>query len=123
MRDQEAIQKLIVLEKNIVGTEQERVLELIKLTSMFAQGTVTAYIESNKHNLLNIKDLLILAQSKVDLLSNEEISSIAFASVLFGGSAWKSLPNMFNSLEPAKLEDVLSFLEPLLTGKFNYNLS
>jgi hypothetical protein len=85
---------------------------------MFAQTTVSSYIEMNKGHLLNIKDLLVSAQDDTMALSSEEISSIAFASVLFGGSAWASLPKMLSSLEPSKLDDTLSSLCSLLVAKF-----
>jgi hypothetical protein len=65
----------------------------------------------------------LLAQLKAKELSSEEISSIAFASVLFGGSVWVSLPNMFDSLETAKLEDSLSLLHYQLAVRFNENLA
>ena len=45
MRDQEAIQKLIVLERKTTGLVQTKVLELIELTPFFTQATVGSYIE------------------------------------------------------------------------------
>jgi hypothetical protein len=46
----------------------------------------------------------LLAQIKAKNLSVEEISSLAFASVLFGGSCWASLPRMFNLLDAQVLD-------------------
>ena len=113
----------MVLERKTTGIAQTKVLELIKLAPFFTQPTVSWYIEQNKAKLPNIKDLLLLAQVKAKELSPEEISSIAFASVLFGGSVWVSLPKMFNSLDSAKLEDSLSLLCSQLTVRFNENLA
>lgn len=62
---------------------------------------------------------MLLAQSMVKTLSTEEISAIAFASVLFGGSCWSSLPRLFNSLDPAKLDEVLMLLSPHFAAMFN----
>ena len=70
---------------------------------MFGQATVSSFIELKKVELPNIKGLIGLAQSMTDILSNEEISSIAFVSMVFGGSVWTSLPKMLNSLESTKL--------------------
>lgn len=64
-----------------------------------------------------------MAQTIAGELTVKEIASIAFASVLFGGSVWASLPNMFNSLDPSKLEDVLSLWGPLISARFNKHLS
>ena len=123
MRDQEANQDLMVLERKPTGTPQTKVLELIKLAPFFTQPTLSWYIEQNKAKLPNIKALLLLAQVKAKELSSDQISSIAFASVLFGGSVWASLPKMFGSLEPSKLEDSLSLLCSQLAVRFNSNLA
>jgi hypothetical protein len=55
----------------------------------------------------------------VKTLEAGESSAIAFASLLFGGSCWASLPKAFNALDPAKLDEVLLILSPLLAAKFN----
>lgn len=49
----------------------------------------------------------------------ENTVSIAFASFLFGGSVWTSLPRMFASLDVDKLDQVLSNFCSLLIGKFD----
>jgi hypothetical protein len=59
----------------------------------------------------------------VKTLSVEEITAIAFASVLFGSSCWASLPKMFGALEPITLDDVLCSLRLLLASKFNDSLA
>ena len=93
MRDQTAIGEIETLnsKSDLVSV---KVYDLIKLLPYFSQPTVAAFVEKAKDSLLNVKDLLILAQSKTDVLSNEDIASIAFASVMFGGSAWANLPKM-----------------------------
>jgi hypothetical protein len=65
----------------------------------------------------------LLAQVKANELTPEENSSIAFASVLFGGSVWDSLTKMFAGLDPVNLEDTLSLLHSQLTDRFNKNLA
>jgi len=55
----------------------------------------------------------------VKTLSEEKISAIVFASVLFGGSCWASLPKLFSSLDPAKLDEVLILLSPHFAAKLN----
>ena len=122
MRDQEAIQNLRLLERKTTGSIQVQLTELLELVPFFSQPAVSSYIELNKGQLVHVSDLLLLAQKKVDDLSVEEITAIAFASVLFGGSVWASLPKMFHRVEPSKLEDVLCSLCPLLVPRFNDNL-
>jgi hypothetical protein len=65
MRDGEAIYKLKILEK---GTDivQVKVLELIKLLPFFAQPIVSCFIEQNKNNLPNVKELVLLAQDDTE---------------------------------------------------------
>jgi hypothetical protein len=41
----------------------------------------------------------LLAQEDVEELKAGTVASIAFASVLFGGSIWATLPKMLNTLE------------------------
>jgi len=53
---------------------------------------VSSYIERNKHSLLGIKDLLLTAYGMAEELPVEQVSSIAYASILFGGSLWTALP-------------------------------
>ena len=62
MRDTQAVLKLKLLEVKPAGIEYERIAELIELTSMFSQGYVSSYIDNNKDNLQQIKDLLLKAQ-------------------------------------------------------------
>jgi hypothetical protein len=119
MRDDEAILKLKLLESNPPGNVHYRVAALIELTSMFSQATVSIYIEQNKANHPKVKDLLLTVQGLSAELSIGEIASIAYASILFGGSVWISLPKMFNTIDPSKLEQVLSLLSPLIAIKFN----
>ena len=138
MRDQEAVQKLKVLEnkKPIIPQEkglelikfspflaQEQVLELIELSPFFTQPAVSSFLEQNKDLLTHLRDLILLAHSKVEDLSSEKITAIAFASVLFGGSCWTSLPRAFNRLDSARLEDVLLSLRSLLATKFGERLA
>ena len=122
MKDMEAIQSIKTLNLK-TGLAQVNVLELIELASYFSQPTVGLYIEYNKDNLSSIKEWLLMAQVTVEELKADKITSLAFASVLFGGSVWASLPKMFSSLDPAKLEDVLSLLRSLLQARFNLNLA
>lgn len=72
----------------------------------------------NRVKLPRVRDLIQLAHTKVEELSAEEITAITFASVLFGGLGWASLPRMFCRLDAFKLEDVLSRLRPMLATKF-----
>jgi hypothetical protein len=123
MRDSEAVQKLIVLNAKTGGVATVRLLELIKLVPFLTQPTVSSYIELNKDKLVSIRDLVLLAHTKVDVLSVEVVTAIAFASVLFGGSVWASIPTMFSNLESSKLESVLDSLRPLMVAKFNENLA
>lgn len=62
MKDLEAIQKLRVLESNTTSNVQARVLVLIKLIPFFAQSTVSSFIEQNKLDLPNVRDLILTAQ-------------------------------------------------------------
>ena len=64
-----------------------------------------------------------MAHTKVEDLSVEEITALAYASVLFGGSVWASLPRAFQRLDSTKLDDVLRSLHSLLVTKFNDNLA
>jgi len=64
-----------------------------------------------------------MAQDDVEELKAETIASIAFASVLFGGSVWASLPKMFNSVDPSKLVNTLLLLRSQLSVRFNSNLA
>ena len=98
-------------------------MELIKLAPYLRQTTVSSYIELHKVNLLSIRNLVLHAHGKTSNLSVEGFVAIAFASVLFGGSVWASLPKMFDNIESAKLECVLGFFEPLLYSKFSKNLA
>jgi hypothetical protein len=84
---------------------------------------VSIFIEKNKASLFNVKELLLKSHRWAGDLSVEEITSIAFASVLFGGSVWASLPKMFNSIDPSKLEDVLLSFHSLLSIKFNDSIA
>lgn len=121
MRDQQACEKLKLL--NSSGFGLVHVYELIKLAPYFSQPMIVAYLERAKEQLFNVKDLLLLALESIGNLSIEEISSIAFACVLFGGSAWTSLPKLFASLDALKIEAVLVSFESLLTAKFSNNLA
>lgn len=76
-----------------------------------------------KTQLPHLGDLLLLAHSMVKTLSVEKISALAFASILFGGSCWASLPKMFNNLEPAKLDETFLLLSPRFATKFNEHLA
>ena len=120
MRDNEAIQILIALNKKT--SMFVRLAGLIELSPFFLQPSVSSYIELYKCELTSIRDTLLHAQTSVEDLSVEEIAAIAFASVLFGGSAWTSLPKMFSNIEPSKLDLVFHFLCPLLVARFNLNL-
>ncbi len=64
-----------------------------------------------------------MAQNDVEELKPETIASIAFASVLFGGSIWVALPKMLNVLEESKLEDTLLLLRSLLAVRFNESIA
>lgn len=64
-----------------------------------------------------------MAQEDAEELKADTIASLAFASILFGGSVWASLPKMFDSLDPSKLEDVLLLLRSLFSVRFNSNLA
>jgi hypothetical protein len=120
MRDQEAILKLKLLEKTkATDIESERVSELIGLASMFSQALVSSYIDMNKTNHTRVGELLLAAQKEAEYISVEKIVALAYASILFGGPVWISLPKMFNSIDPSKLEEVLSLLCPMIAIKFN----
>jgi hypothetical protein len=58
------------------------------------------------------------AQLRVDYLKVEEISAIAVASIVFGGSCWSLLWKAFHLLEPEKLDEVLCRLTPYLIARF-----
>lgn len=62
MRDTQAVLKLKLLETKPTEIVQERVLELIELTSMFSQTYVSSYIEQNKDKHPRVKNLLLIAQ-------------------------------------------------------------
>jgi hypothetical protein len=64
-----------------------------------------------------------MAHTMVDELSDEQITATAFASVLFGGSVWASLPRMFCRLDESKLTEVLFRLCPILAAKFTLPLA
>ena len=70
----------------------------MKVAPTFSQLTVSAYLDVAKSQLSNIKFLLLKAQDVSDTMSIEEVTAIAFASVIFGGAVWSSLPKMFDSL-------------------------
>lgn len=114
---------LIALNSKTTGSDKAHLMELIKLSPFFSQPAMSSHIEMNKSRLLHVRDLVLTTHSKVDELSTEEITAIAFASVLLGGSVWASLPRMFCRLDESKLTEVLFRLKPLLATKFTAPLA
>ena len=98
-------------------------MKLTVLVPFFTQKDVRDFIDVNNTKLLRVRDLIQLAHTKVDELSVEQVTAIAFASVLFGGSAWASLPRMFYRLDEFKRDEVLSRIKPLLATKFTTPLA
>ena len=73
--------------------------------------------------LTHIKDILLQAQLTIKRFTVEQISSVAFASFLFGGFTWAGLPRMFESLDSNKLNEVLFRFAFSLSTKLDNNLA
>lgn len=122
MRDQEAVDEIEDLNSNN-GNATVQLARLLELAPYFSQSMVAAFVEKAKERLGHVKHLLLQALETANNLTTEETSSLAFAAVLLGGSAWAYLPRMFASLDAKFHQDVLSRFSALLVVKFGEDLA